>query len=123
MSRGDVDAVAWRVVELLRNRASGSGAAGVGPELIDAATVAQLLGVSRATVYARADELGAIRIGIGPRARLRFDLARIVGTAPAQAGPEVRPRRDPTSGNGGRRQEGDLLPIRRGRTGSSGPLG
>ena len=44
---------------------------------MDAAAVARLLGVSRATVYAKADELGAVRIGNGKRARLRFDPSRL----------------------------------------------
>ncbi len=41
-------------------------------EWIDAQELARLLGVRRNTVYAKAEELGAIRIGSGPRARLRF---------------------------------------------------
>lgn len=44
--------------------------------LVDAETVAAALGVSRAYVYEHADELGAERLGDGPRARLRFDLER-----------------------------------------------
>jgi hypothetical protein len=49
--------------------------------LVDAATVAATLGVSRDTVYAHAGDLGAIRVGDGPRARLRFDLNRAVAAA------------------------------------------
>lgn len=45
-----------------------------GPCLVDAATVAQKLGVSRDCVYSHADELGGRRLGDGPRGRLRFDL-------------------------------------------------
>jgi hypothetical protein len=44
--------------------------------LVDAATVAKALGLSRAAVYARANELGAVRLGDGSRARLRFDVER-----------------------------------------------
>jgi hypothetical protein len=41
--------------------------------LVDAATLAAELGVSRDWVYEHAAELGALRLGSGPRARLRFD--------------------------------------------------
>lgn len=41
--------------------------------LIDASALAVELGVSRAFVYEHAAELLAIRLGAGPRARLRFD--------------------------------------------------
>jgi hypothetical protein len=40
--------------------------------LLDAAQVADLLHVERGFVYARKDELGAIKLGSGPKARLRF---------------------------------------------------
>jgi hypothetical protein len=45
--------------------------------LVDAASVAEHLGVSRDYVYEHADDLGARRLGSGPRARLRFDLAEV----------------------------------------------
>jgi hypothetical protein len=41
--------------------------------LVDAATLAEQLGVSRATIYEHAQELGAVRVGAGVRGRLRFD--------------------------------------------------
>jgi hypothetical protein len=44
---------------------------------VDAATVARLFGVERAWVYAHKDELGALRLGEGRRARLRFDLQQV----------------------------------------------
>jgi len=46
--------------------------------LVDAATLAATLGVSRDFVYEHADELGALRLGNGPRARLRFDVERAI---------------------------------------------
>lgn len=46
------------------------------PRLVSAAELALTLGVTRGYVYAHADELGAERLGAGPRARLRFDLDR-----------------------------------------------
>ena len=42
-------------------------------QFVDAAEVAHRLGVKRSWVYAHADEIGAIRLGNGSRARLRFD--------------------------------------------------
>ncbi len=62
-----IDAVARRVVELLMAEQVPTDA------LINAAEVARRFGVSRSTVYERAGELGAIRLGDGPKARLRFD--------------------------------------------------
>lgn len=41
--------------------------------LVDAAALAAELGTSRDWVYEHADELGALRLGNGPKARLRFD--------------------------------------------------
>jgi hypothetical protein len=61
-----VEAVAERVAERLRG-VSGDG-------LVDAGALAVELGVARSFVYEHADELGARRLGNGPRARLRFDV-------------------------------------------------
>lgn len=46
-------------------------------ELVDAAEVARRLSVSRDWVYEHSTSLGAIRLGKGPRARLRFDLVTV----------------------------------------------
>jgi hypothetical protein len=43
--------------------------------LVDASALAAELGVSRDFVYEHSAELGALRLGSGPRARLRFDAA------------------------------------------------
>lgn len=65
------DAIVERVVEAIR-------AEGITPQTpaatawLDAQEVAHRLGVSREWVYEHADELGASRIGTGPRPRLRF---------------------------------------------------
>jgi len=64
-----IEAIAQRVTELLRSAPNGR-------TLVDAATVANALGVSRDCVYTYAAELGGERIGNGPRGRLRFDLDR-----------------------------------------------
>ena len=42
--------------------------------LLDAAGLAERLGCSRRWVYDHAEELGAVRLGSGPKAPLRFDL-------------------------------------------------
>ena len=59
-----------RVVEVLRERDEARRARR--PAWLDAQEVARQLGVSREWVYEHADELGAMRIGSGPRPRLRF---------------------------------------------------
>jgi hypothetical protein len=58
---------ALRTAELLRDERPRS-------ILTNARRVADELGVDRSWVYAHADELGAIRLGDGPKPRLRFDL-------------------------------------------------
>jgi hypothetical protein len=55
--------------------------------LVDAAVVADALGISRDCVYAHAAELGGKRIGEGPRGRLRFDLDQaLAALTPCYAG-------------------------------------
>jgi hypothetical protein len=120
LERDDIELLAQRVAELLANQAMESRQMG---QLVDAAAVARLLGVSRATVYAKADELGAIRIGNGKRARLRFDPARIVATRVAESAHSSSPaRRRPRSRRAKERPNSDLLPIRGRRIRTSGPL-
>jgi hypothetical protein len=94
LTRAEVEAIAESVVEriseLIRPR--------LWLGLVDAAEVAQRLGVHESWVYAHAEELGAIRLGDGQKARLRFDLervARAIGATepgPRSMGPG-RPRR------------------------------
>ena len=45
--------------------------------LVDAQAVADALGVTRGFVYEHAVDLGAVRLGSGPRARLRFRLDEV----------------------------------------------
>jgi hypothetical protein len=67
----DVEAIARRVAELLTTGVcTPAPAAG----LVDARTLAAALGVARSWVYEHSAELGAVRLGEGKRARLRFDL-------------------------------------------------
>jgi hypothetical protein len=72
-----VDAIAHSGVELLeggRVRAGGAGAgAAVASACLTVSQVAARYRVSRSWSYAHQRELGAMRLGQGPRARLRFD--------------------------------------------------
>jgi hypothetical protein len=95
----DIEAIAQRVAELIADRVTESPRA----RLVDAAHVAQLLGVERDWVYAHAHQLGAIRLG-GPKGRLRFDLATITDRADT---PAPVPGRHP----GGSRTRGDGRPT------------
>jgi hypothetical protein len=70
-----VDAVARRVLELVVERDAGSGSAPSG--LLTVAEVAKRLRVSTKWVYAHQRRLGAIKLGEGPKARLRFDAGAV----------------------------------------------
>jgi hypothetical protein len=98
----DIEAIAARVAVLLQERAPVPAA-----RLVDAATLAAILGVERDWVYTHAEQLRGVRLG-GPRGRLRFDLAAVFrsldGPAPAQ------PRRH-ASGAKSLPLGGESLPI------------
>jgi hypothetical protein len=64
-----VDAIAWRVVELLTDRGTPVRSR---RQMLSAAELATELGVARSFVYDHADELGAVRLGGGSKPRLRF---------------------------------------------------
>jgi hypothetical protein len=68
----DIDAIAeraaHRVVQLLERQSPGVY------ELLEPKDLAKALKVSLDYVYAHAADLGAMRLGDGPNARLRFDL-------------------------------------------------
>jgi hypothetical protein len=84
--------------------------------LVDAATLATALGVSRDFVYAHANELGGKRIGNGPRGRLRFDLDKaLAARAPNPTSKEPPAPPKPTPKRRHRKPTSDttrLLPIR-----------
>jgi len=85
--------------------------------LVDAATVADKLGVSRAFIYDHAQELGVIRLGSGEKARLRFDLERVLAAVGAAQTNDARPPRPTTCARTKRRTETTasglpLLPIK-----------
>ena len=68
--------------------------------------VAAHLRVSRTWVYEHADELGTVRLGTGPRARLRFDASRVNSAVSSRAsdGTARLPRKEA-------KHAADLLPI------------
>jgi hypothetical protein len=80
----DIEAIAQRVAQLLH------GAPAPAPRLVDAATLAGMLGVHRDWVYAHAPELGAIRLGVPP-GRLRFDPKQALDGLRPAAHPVARP--------------------------------
>jgi hypothetical protein len=66
-----------------------------GGGLLTASEVAVAFNVTRGWVYTHADELGAIRLGEGPRPRLRFDPAVVTQRLQPRRGEfrRLRPRR------------------------------
>jgi hypothetical protein len=94
-----VDLLAGRVAERLAPLlASSTGRSEV---LVDAHEIARRTGRSRWWVYEHAGELGAVRLGAGPRARLGFWPARVEAyiqdaadlRAPVPSPPRARTRR------------------------------
>jgi hypothetical protein len=65
--------------------------------LVDVGALAAELGVSRAYVYEHADELGALRLGKGPKAPLRFDPVA-VRAALSCSGSERSQSQNPSAG-------------------------
>lgn len=100
-----VNAVADRIVQLLR-------AESIGCELIDVAEVARRFSLSRDYVYEHADDLGAVRLGSGPKARLRFSPTtvreRLSGSPKRE---ELHHKTKPVR-TVGSKADGTLLPIR-----------
>ena len=99
LTAADVEAIARRVADLLAETAPSH------PHLLDAGALADLLGVTRSFVYEHADDLGAIRLGDGTRARLRFD------PATARAALEDRQRADTPPARLARRLPGRTQPA------------
>jgi predicted DNA-binding transcriptional regulator AlpA len=90
------DAVVARVVEAMRVEGLIAEARPAN-DWLDAQEVARRLGVCREWVYEHAEQLGASRIGTGPRPRLRFppqvlDLPRGNSTSPQAATRSTSPR-------------------------------
>ncbi len=106
---GIAEDVADQVVERLAATQPGSNGAADGAPLIDAAEVARRHGTTREWAYENAERLGAIRLGDGPKARLRFD-PTIVAEALGRPSRESKPA--PTQPRSRRhRSDVELLPI------------
>jgi hypothetical protein len=102
LDHATVLAVAHQVAVLIRRDGDG--------RMLTAAEVAVRFNVERGWVYAHAEELGVIRIGDGPRPRLRFDpalVAQRLVSAPGRV-PAAKPS-NPL------RADVPLLPIKRSR--------
>jgi len=106
-----VEAIARRVVEILERRGAQQR------DLVDAVELARRFGIERSWVYSHAIELGAVKLGSGPKPRLRFDpqiaarvLRRVGGDAAADPPARSGKRADQPSGSGG--SGARLLPIR-----------
>jgi excisionase family DNA binding protein len=87
--------------------------------LLTAAEVAQQLGLSRDSVYRRAGELGALRIGRGAKPRLRFDSEKVAAALDACSAGKQSPALDPPPSRRSRRRRtsnigpaSPLLPVR-----------
>jgi hypothetical protein len=99
----DIEAVALRVAELVREQTEAAA------RYVDATDLARILGVERDWVYARASRLGAVRLGDGPKARLRFDVRRVQELLAAGSRSEPRPA-EPSPGRRARARARPLLP-------------
>jgi hypothetical protein len=74
------DAALDRLADRLADRIASRLAGLVSPQaepLVDAAEIARMHGKTRSWVYDHAGELGAVRLGSGPRPRLGFSPARV----------------------------------------------
>lgn len=71
-----LDRLADLLAERLAARLGGLAPPAAEP-LVDAAEIARLHGKTRSWVYEHAGELGAVRLGSGPRPRLAFSPARV----------------------------------------------
>lgn len=111
LERPDIEAIAVRVAELMREAEPAFPREG----LVDADTVAALLGVERGWVYEHKTQLGAVRLGDGAQPRWRFDAAAVRAYVRRRrlredgAASRVRPGPRRTTGPGGI----ELLPLPR----------
>lgn len=69
-----VEQIASRVAQLLRHQPPPPEASSAAPAWMTTKELAHHLKLNPAWVYEHAEELGAIRTGTGPKARIRFDL-------------------------------------------------
>ena len=105
LDQASIDAIARHVAELLRGESLAET-----PKSWTAAEVATRFGVSRSWVYENAERLGAMRLGNGARARLRFDPARVREALEGGRGSKGAARVARSSHRWV--ADGDLIPIR-----------
>ncbi len=126
MSRSDaanydddaLDRLADLLVDRLAVRLGGLMPDQVEP-LVDATEIARLHGKTRWWVYQHAGELGAVRLGSGPRPRLGFSPARVAGALrkisepePPAPSPRARPQRARRRPTGRTPAGAELLRVR-----------
>ncbi len=97
-----IEAIVQRIVGLIGGGGDGPPDPPAPGRLLSASEVAERWGVDRSWVYQHAERLGAIRLGDGPRPRLRFDpqqLTSRLGRTPTTRTSHVRgiPRRSPAN--------------------------
>jgi len=99
-----IDAVARRFLELVREAGAATGADP--PDLLTVAEVAERLKMSPKWVYAHQRRLGVIKLGDGPKARLRFDPRAVEELWQPDAGPDqtAAPREQPPKAKRSRRR-------------------
>lgn len=99
-----IDAVARRFLELVREAGAATGADP--PDLLTVAEVAERLKMSPKWVYAHQRRLGVIKLGDGPKARLRFDPRAVEELRQPDAGPDqtAAPREQPPKAKRSRRR-------------------
>jgi hypothetical protein len=68
-----IEQIATRVATLIRRQQQNQQQGQKEPGMVTVSQLASYLKLNAAWVYEHADELGAIRIGSGPKARIRFD--------------------------------------------------
>lgn len=113
LSPESIEALASRLAELISGaptpERSDDG------EMITAAEVARRWGISRRWVYEHATALGAVRLGGGPRPRLRFDPAEIAERLGVPVGSDHPRAADArrSAGSTGSRRSGSLSPAGR----------
>jgi hypothetical protein len=107
----DYDDVALdRLADLLIDRLA-ARLGGLMPEraepLVDAGEIARLFGRTRSWVYEHAGELGAVRLGSGPRPRLGFSPARVAAHFERASEPTPLTLPQPPQPRRGRRRRAD----------------
>jgi hypothetical protein len=84
----DIEAIAGRVAQLLKPSSPPPA-----HRLLDPKELASALNVSLDYVYEHAVDLGVMRLGDGPKARLRFDLHTAQRAMRERKQPPTNPRR------------------------------